>query len=91
MLNIPDSEPSSATSQSKREELEIKGLVFDIKKYAIHEYFSKAVHCSVSGAIIRKAGAVSLNTACARTDVSDAVNVQRHAHSEQLCSSKTSL
>jgi len=37
MLNIPDSEPSSATSQSKREELEIKGLVFDIKKYAIHD------------------------------------------------------
>ncbi len=37
MLNIPDSEPSSATSQSKREELEVKGLVFDIKKYAIHD------------------------------------------------------
>jgi pyruvate formate lyase activating enzyme len=37
MLNIPDSESSSAIFQSKGAELETKGLVFDIKKYAIHD------------------------------------------------------
>ena len=37
ILNIPDSESSSAMFQSKGAELEIKGLVFDIKKYAIHD------------------------------------------------------
>ena len=48
------------------------------------QYFSKAVHCSVSGAIIRKAGAVPLNKACAGTDVSDAVSAQRRALSKQF-------
>jgi pyruvate formate lyase activating enzyme len=37
ILNIPDSESSSAIFQSKGAELETKGLVFDIKKYAIHD------------------------------------------------------
>ncbi len=37
ILNIPDSESSPAIFQSKEAELEIKGLVFDIKKYAIHD------------------------------------------------------
>ncbi len=37
ILNIPDSESSSVMSQSKGAELEIKGLVFDVKKYAIHD------------------------------------------------------
>lgn len=37
ILNIPDSESSPAMFQSKEAELEIKGLVFDIKKYAIHD------------------------------------------------------
>jgi len=37
ILNIPDSESSSAIFQSKGAELGIKGLVFDIKKYAIHD------------------------------------------------------
>ncbi|MBC8470735.1 MAG: glycyl-radical enzyme activating protein [Planctomycetes bacterium] len=37
ILNIPDSESSSAMFQSKGAELEIKGLVFDVKKYAIHD------------------------------------------------------
>jgi len=37
ILNIPDSEANSAMSQTKRAELEIKGLVFDVKKYAIHD------------------------------------------------------
>jgi len=37
ILNIPDSESSSAIRQSKGAELEIKGLVFDVKKYAIHD------------------------------------------------------
>jgi len=36
-LNIPNPEPSSATPQNKPAESEIKGLVFDIKKYAIHD------------------------------------------------------
>jgi pyruvate formate lyase activating enzyme len=37
ILNIPDSESSWAMFQSKGAELETKGLVFDIKKYAIHD------------------------------------------------------
>jgi pyruvate formate lyase activating enzyme len=37
ILNIPDSESNSAIFQSKGAELEIKGLVFDVKKYAIHD------------------------------------------------------
>jgi pyruvate formate lyase activating enzyme len=37
ILNIPDSEANSTMFQSKGAELEIKGLVFDIKKYAIHD------------------------------------------------------
>ncbi len=37
ILNIPDSESNSAMSQSKGAKLEIKGLVFDVKKYAIHD------------------------------------------------------
>ncbi len=37
ILNIPDSESSSVMSPSKGAELEIKGLVFDVKKYAIHD------------------------------------------------------
>lgn len=46
--------------------------------------FSKAVHCSASGATIRKAGAVAPSTACAKADVLDAVNAQRHALSKQF-------
>ena len=37
ILNIPDSESRSAMLQSNSAELETKGLVFDIKKYAIHD------------------------------------------------------
>ena len=37
MLNIPDSESSWTISLSKGAEIETKGLVFDIKKYAIHD------------------------------------------------------
>lgn len=37
LLNIPDLESSSDMFQSNEAELEIKGLVFDIKKYAIHD------------------------------------------------------
>jgi len=37
ILNIPDSESSSSISQSIGQEPDIKGLIFDIKKYAIHD------------------------------------------------------
>jgi pyruvate formate lyase activating enzyme len=37
LLNIHDLESSFFMSQSNEAELEIKGLVFDIKKYAIHD------------------------------------------------------
>jgi len=37
VLNVPDSEPISAVPGVKKSEPEIKGLVFDIKKYAIHD------------------------------------------------------
>ena len=37
VFNIPDSESSSVISQSQGAELNTKGLVFDIKKYAIHD------------------------------------------------------
>jgi len=55
------------------------------------QYSSKAVHCSVSGAKIRKAGGLTQNTPCARTDVSDAVNAQRRALSKQFRLSKIGL
>jgi hypothetical protein len=55
------------------------------------QYFSKAVHCSVSGAIIRKVGAVPRNKACAGTDVSDAVSAQRRVPTKQFRLSKTGL
>lgn len=37
ILNIPDSESSSVIFENKGTETGIKGLVFDIKKYAIHD------------------------------------------------------
>lgn len=37
ILNVPDSESSFAMFQNKGPEIEIRGLVFDIKKYAIHD------------------------------------------------------
>ncbi len=37
ILNFPESESRFVMSQTKQPELEIKGLIFDIKKYAIHD------------------------------------------------------
>lgn len=37
ILNIPDSESSSVIFENKGTETETKGLLFDIKKYAIHD------------------------------------------------------
>jgi len=37
IVNIPDSESTSTMHQRMQTELETKGLVFDIKKYAIHD------------------------------------------------------
>ena len=60
-------------------------------RVSAQQYFSKAVRCSVSGAKIRKAGAVTPNTASAKADVLDAVGAQRRAHSKQFRLSKTGL